>query len=168
MSSAELPTPPFKSNRRRQLITVAATLVVLATFGVAASLSRWTNVERHGPALQAPPIAETGRIPPIPPGFRRTLPPVPLELPPEPQLEIVVDVDRNGNLHVDGKRMELAALRELLAMRQVEAGSVGVTIRADERCRFFHVRQVIRACDETAGVPYKLRPLPEENDTRSS
>ena len=164
MGSVEL------SNCGRRLITVAATLTLVVLVAVAVWWTRRISLLADKPLAKSPagerPSVQD--VPFIPPSTKHVLPPIPLELPPEPQVEIVIDVDRNGKLQVDGKPTELAALRNLLALRQFEAGGVGVTIRADERCRFYHVRQVIRACDETAGVPYKLQPLPEESEPQSS
>lgn len=76
---------------------------------------------------------------------------------------LVVDVDRDGNLQIDGHPTRLDSLRDTLEGWRGSAQQVLVTIRADERCRFYHVRQVIRACDDFAVASYKVQPLPTDS-----
>jgi hypothetical protein len=152
----------------KRLIPGAATLSLLIVGGIVVWHVESHNQENRNSLAESQRANWENEIPRIPAAGPRNQPPMPREALLVGHDEIVVDLDRDGKLHIDGKPAELDALRNLLAMRQVESGAIGVTIRTDERCRFYYVRQVIRACDESAGVPYKLRSLPEQGGVQSS
>lgn len=127
-------------------MTAGGTLVVLAMLTAGALLSQRANEsqpENAGPAATGSSALSA-----------------PAQEDPE---MLVVDVDRDGNLQIDGHPTRLDSLRDTLEGWRGSAQQVLVTIRADERCRFYHVRQVIRACDDFAVAQYKVQPLPADS-----
>lgn len=143
MTPSENRTPAELRERRRNLVTAGGTLAVLAALTVGMLLSQ---------PLHETPVEE--------PVSERS--PVGNPQAQEDAEMLVVDVDRDGNLQIDGRPTRLDSLRDTLEGWRGSAQQVLVTIRADERCRYYHVRQVIRACDDFAVAEYKVQPLPED------
>lgn len=72
---------------------------------------------------------------------------------------IMVDVKRDGTLHVLGEKMALDRFKSLLGRQIREQSQTVVTIRPDDNCPFRYVGSVISVCNE-AGVSYQTKPRP--------
>jgi biopolymer transport protein ExbD len=67
--------------------------------------------------------------------------------------EIVIELGAGGAIHVDGRTLELAELKNMVRDSAADAESPPtVVLRVDPECAFRHVAAVQTACED-AGLP---------------
>jgi biopolymer transport protein ExbD len=92
---------------------------------------------------------------------------------PVPVRQVNVELDKAGKLKLDGEAIELAALLDRLkALAADKTTSITVEMRADEKCPFQHVADLIAACQKLGITRFRFGTLdaaiaeePAENKT---
>lgn len=160
-------TSSLEQSAKERRTTIQAAIVV---FGVGvASLCMWQNSQTpfqtaanddfiaQGDEQAIAP--EHGAEFKVPPAMIKTIPaPPPLETVPAPVLDqLVVHVDKHGNIDVAGEQINPDVFRNLLnSVKEDSPGDVAVLIHANEKCEVSTIQKVVDVCEECL-TSYRLR-----------
>ena len=139
------------------LVVVGAGLFFVQTSRVEAMVARdravaelrRVGVEAHNADAEAQREVEEARV----------------EATPDPRLNFVVKLDREGNASVDGENIDLDELKAQLAKLKEETGNAfSVQINAGAECPVKHVVSVLDVCKEVGDIDYRVA-LPSGSDS---
>ena len=90
---------------------------------------------------------------------------------PQPELQFVIRMDKNGEMTADGESLALERLATMLkAVVATKDIRVIVDVRADEQCAFGKVQEVVSLCQDCGVERFRIRtldPLGAENASMS-
>jgi biopolymer transport protein ExbD len=79
-----------------------------------------------------------------------------------PGLQISIELDKDGQLKLNGEAIDLPALMDRLkAPAADEITSITANVRADNECPFEHVVSVISSCQDLGITRFRIRTLDE-------
>ena len=87
---------------------------------------------------------------------------------PDPRLNFVLELDREGNASVDGEKIDLDELRARLAKSKDETSStLSVRINADPEGPVKHVVSVLDVCNEVGDIDVRVVASSQERDAKN-
>lgn len=155
---------------RQKIAKVAVATVIVAVGAICMLQNSQPNFTKLGPDLLADvenslPPAPTADVQVAARGPRFPLPAPPIEATLD---QLVIHVDKHGNIDVAGELINADVFRNLLhTVKEDSTGELSVLIHANKQCEVATLQRVVDVCEECL-TQYRLRIEEKEAPSKSS